>query len=115
MKRKAITTLIISILLATVTVVLIYSDSNLNKLGQILLYVFLPPWGFSIIPSYLFTCEWLNQKSFDEGVRIGARLGSVFQLEVFLLPIVIAPYLMVRYYQFVIKQIKQEKRLKELP
>jgi hypothetical protein len=108
MKRQAITTLINSILFAAVIVLLIYLDPNPNKLGQILLYIFLPLWGFSIIPSYLFSREWLNQKSFDEGARIGARLGSAFQLKVFLIPIVIAPYLMVRYYRFVIKKIKQE-------
>lgn len=113
MNKKTINTLIISIILATVTVLLVYSDPAPNKLRQIFLYVFLPLWGFSIVPAYLFTFKWLNQKSLDESFRIGYHLGSSFELGAFFLPILIAPYLMVQYYQFIIREIKKEKRLKE--
>ncbi len=63
-------------------------------------YLVLLLWSFSFIPSYMFVYYWLRTKSFQEGVRIGNFFGRGFGLVSFIIPLLIAPSLMILYYGF---------------
>ncbi|MDL2292581.1 hypothetical protein LJC17_03220 [Acholeplasma sp. OttesenSCG-928-E16] len=102
--RQLIVVIIFSIVLSFGAVILIYLDPNPDQTGQILTYIWLPIWIFSIIPAYIFWINWFNSKSFEQGVWI----GLVLRVGLFILPILIAPFLAVKYFIFIAKNIKNE-------
>jgi uncharacterized protein YqgC (DUF456 family) len=57
-------------------------------------------WAFSIPPACVFANQWFKRKGPAEAARIGFIYGSVFEdfISLFIVPILISPVLMVRYY-----------------
>lgn len=84
----------VSIILAGLMAILLYLDPNPNGKMQLLSYIFLPLWSFSLIPSFTYFYRWISTKSFEQGMK----LGVVLRWGIVLIPILIAPYWMVKYY-----------------
>ncbi|MDD4000127.1 MAG: hypothetical protein PHX62_04445 [Bacilli bacterium] len=92
--REIVIVLSTSIITTGIMVILLYLDPNPNEEHQILSYIFLSLWSFSFIPCFVYVYRWINSKSFEQGMR----LGVIFQSGLIVIPLLIAPYLMVKYY-----------------
>jgi hypothetical protein len=81
--------------------------------GHIISAVLVCLWAFSLPPAYVFIFKWLNKKTFAEGARIGNNFSDTADVNGvpvpigLIIPIFIAPYLMVCYCNGIIKHIKR--------
>lgn len=86
--------LVISIFAAIMVNLLILLDPPNNSKIQLITHLILTLWGFSIVPSFIYFFDYLNNKTFEEGLLI----GNFLKFSLFLIPLVIAPYFMFKYY-----------------
>lgn len=95
-----------SLMLTCIGFMLTIIDGEATIIAKILI----PFWFFSIIPAYIFVIKWLNRKTFEESVNFGSRMGMAFEWLAFLIPVIIAPFLMALYYYDILKKNKYKER-----
>ena len=94
--KKLLTVTAVSVLLAVCAVLLVYfgfkyEGYEADVYERVTAYLILPLWLFSAVPAYVFTFDWLKDKSFAQGFWLGYVLGLFF-------PLLIAPVLAVIYF-----------------
>ncbi|HNZ50731.1 MAG TPA: hypothetical protein PLR16_05755 [Bacilli bacterium] len=98
MKKSVELLIIISISIIAVIILnlLLSLDPNPEpNVGlRIFAYVIMSIWMFSVPASYVYFYRWWNKKPFQEGTLIGNLLG----IGMILVPIIIAPFLMLKYF-----------------
>lgn len=102
MKKFLIVTAV-SVLLTAGAVTAIYFGFKLDTFSysvyeKLAAYTIVPLWAFSVVPAYVYTVEWLEDKSFMQAFWLGYVLGLFF-------PLIIAPVLMVIYFVGTIEKL----------
>lgn len=69
----------------------------------------LPLWILTVIPAYIITYHYINNKSTTQAIDFGIKMGIWFDWFAFFIPLLIAPYLGYKYYIFQMKQYKLKK------
>lgn len=96
MKKTELAWVIIySIIVVILVNLAIASAEDINYKEKIIYHIIYSIWSFGIVPSYRYFYLYIKSKSFIEGAILGGILkifGFIF------LPILLAPYFMVKYY-----------------
>lgn len=95
--KRVIIVSIVSVVFAGIAVLLCFLDPTKDQAGLASL-ILIPIWAFSIVPSYAIVYYWLKSKNFMECFYIGTTLGVMLGFASLILPVIIAPFLMVMYY-----------------
>lgn len=106
MKRFIIVT-VISVLLTVGAVLGLYFGFEnqpvlFDVYEKIVTYTVVTLWAFSVVPAYVYTAEWLEDKTFRFAFWCGYVLGLFF-------PLLIAPVLMVFYYVRTIEKLIKKR------
>lgn len=100
--------MLVSFAVTGLVIFLIFLDKANNPI-RFISSIILIIWSFFIIPSYCYSIEYLNKKTFEESFQIGYRLGIVFGFSFLILPILISPFLGILWYKEEITIIKNNK------
>lgn len=86
--------LVISIFITILINLLLLIDPPINLNLQLITHLILTVWGFSFVPSFIYFLNYLNNKIFQEGLLI----DNFLKFSLFLVPILLAQYFMIKYY-----------------
>lgn len=93
--KEIIIVLVVSACLAGLSVGFIFIFPEEMLVSEAMAFTCLMPfWAFGAPAAYIWAVRWLNGYSFETGFR----LGYVFGFLLFILPLLLAPFLAVVYY-----------------
>jgi hypothetical protein len=95
--KNALIILAVSIVLAGVTVLLFLLDPEQGE-AKLISSIIVPIWVFSIVPAFAFTYGWLKSKNYIEGFSFGVNFGLALGIFALIVPILIAPVLMILFF-----------------
>lgn len=86
--------LVISIFITILINLLLLIDPPINLNLQLITHLIFTVWGFSFVPSFIYFLNYLNNKTFQEGLLI----DNFLKFSLLLVPILLAQYFMIKYY-----------------
>jgi|LSQX01.1.fsa_nt_gb hypothetical protein len=102
-KKELLILILISIILVTAAILIIVFNNNLTEYDRAIAYYIYPLWSFSLSYSFVVWFRLVNRLTFLQGFW----LGYVIKFGIIFIPILIAPFFMLKYFIDYFKENKQ--------